>query len=228
MTLYLVATPIGNLGDMTQRALDTLREADIVLCEDTRRSGLLIHQAGMKKQLISFHEHNEDQKTPAVLGWLREGKVVALLSDAGTPLVSDPGYKLVREALAENLPVVALPGASSILVALVQSGLPPYPFTFLGYPPKTSGRRLAFYTQYREFPHTLVLFATPHALVAQIEEILEVWGDRPCYVGRELTKLHEENFRGTLSAAAVYFSNKPSIKGELVMVVGRAHSPAAG
>jgi 16S rRNA (cytidine1402-2'-O)-methyltransferase len=227
VTLYLVATPIGNLGDMTQRALDTLREAEVVLCEDTRRSGILLHQAGMKKPLVSFHEHNEDRKTPMVLGWLREGKPVALLSDAGTPLVSDPGFKLVRAAIREGLPVVALPGASSILVALAQSGLPPYPFTFLGYPPKTSGRRRAFYAQYRDLAHTVVLFATPHALVAQIEEVLEAWGDRPCYIGRELTKLHEENFRGTLRAAAAHFSAKPSIKGELVMVVGRSVPPPA-
>jgi 16S rRNA (cytidine1402-2'-O)-methyltransferase len=221
LTLYLIATPIGNLGDLTQRAAETLKELDVILCEDTRRTGLLLHHLGLQKRMISFHEHNEDRKLPLALQWLRDGQKVGLVSDAGTPLISDPGFKLVREAAAENIPVIALPGASSVLVALVQSGLPPYPFTFLGYSPKTSGKRQRFYEQYRDLEHTTILFATPHALVNQLRELLNAWGDRPCCVCRELTKLHEENFRGTLSEALAHFEAKPSIKGELVIVIGK-------
>ena len=225
MTLYLIATPIGNLGDLTQRAADTLKELDVLLCEDTRRTGLLLFHLGIQKKMVSFHEHNEDQKLPMVMQWLREGQKVGLASDAGTPLVSDPGYKLVREAAAEGLPVIALPGASSVLTALVQSGLPPYPFTFLGYSPKTSGRRQKFYAQYKELSHTVILFSTPHALINQLRELLEAWGDRPCCVCRELTKLHEENFRGTLSAALAHFEAKAAVKGELVIVIGKSDHP---
>lgn len=227
MTLYLIATPIGNLGDLTQRAVETLKELDVILCEDTRRTGLLLHHLGIHKRMVSFHEHSEDRKLPLVLQWLRDGQKVGLASDAGTPLISDPGFKLVREAATEHIPVIALPGPSSVLVALVQSGLPPYPFTFLGYSPKTSGKRQKFYEQYKELDHTAVLFATPHALINQLKELWDAWGDRPCCVCRELTKLHEENFRGTLSEALAHFKAKPSIKGELVIVVGRSAQTAS-
>src|SRR5512145_2124171 len=198
--LLLVATPIGNLDDLSPRAIRALEEADLVACEDTRRTGLLLHRLGLKKPLVSLHEHNERRRLPELLAALAEGQTIAVASDAGTPLLSDPGYPLVRAAAEAGHRVEPIPGPSAILAALVASGLPPYPFTFAGFPPPKSGRRRAFYRRLGELGHTIVLFESPHRLAASLADaVAELGADRPAALGRELTKLHEELVRGRLA-----------------------------
>jgi 16S rRNA (cytidine1402-2'-O)-methyltransferase len=218
--LLVVATPIGNLGDLPARAREALDGADLVACEDTRRSGLLLHGLGIKKPLLSLHEHNERRRLPQVLGALAAGKTVALVSDAGTPLVSDPGFLLVREAVAAGATVEAIPGPSAVLAALVVSGLPAIPFTFAGFPPPKSGKRRAFYRGLAALPHTLVIFESPHRLLASLEDALAEFGDRPASLSRELTKLHEETLRGGLEHVRDSVRERPSLKGEFVLVIG--------
>lgn len=217
--LLLVASPIGNLGDVSDRARRALAEADLVACEDTRRSGLLLAHLGLKKRLVSLHDHNERTRLPALLAALDEGRTVAVLSDAGTPLLADPGFPLVREAAARGVRVEAIPGPSAILAALVVSGLPPYPFTFAGFPPPRSGKRATFYAGLRDLPHTLVLFESPHRLVASLVALEGALGDRPAALARELTKLHEEVLRGRLSELTARLGERPAVKGEVVVVV---------
>ena len=218
--LLVVATPIGNLDDLSPRARHAFERADLVACEDTRRTGLLLSHLGIRRPLVSLHEHNERQRLPRLLGTLQEGRTVALASDAGTPLVSDPGYLLVREALARGVRVEPIPGPSALLAALVASGLPPHPFTFCGFPPPKRGKRRSFYGRFAALEHTLIVFESPHRLLASLEDALEVLGDRPAAVGRELTKVHEEVLRGPLSEVLATFRERPSIKGELVVVLG--------
>jgi len=218
--LLVVATPIGNLDDLTPRARAAFESADLVACEDTRHTGLLLHHLGIKKPLVSLHEHNERQRLPRLLAELLEGRTVALASDAGTPLLSDPGFLLVREAAARGIRVEALPGPSALLAALVVSGLPPYPFTFAGFPPPKSGKRRTFFRTWAALPHTLLFFESPHRLLASLDDALAELGDRPAAVARELTKLHEEVLRGTLSEVRTELGGRPSLKGEIVVVVG--------
>jgi 16S rRNA (cytidine1402-2'-O)-methyltransferase len=225
--LLVVATPIGNLGDLSARARQALEAADLVACEDTRRSGLLLHGLGIKKPLLSLHEHNERQRLPRVLGALAEGRTVALLSDAGTPLVSDPGFLLVREAVALGAAVEAIPGPSAVLAALVVSGLPAIPFTFAGFPPPKSGRRRLFYRGLAALRHTLVIFESPHRLLASLEDAIAELGDRPASLARELTKLHEEILRGGLASLRERIAARPTLKGEFVLVVGPPEAGAA-
>ncbi|HMB54878.1 MAG TPA: 16S rRNA (cytidine(1402)-2'-O)-methyltransferase, partial [Thermoanaerobaculia bacterium] len=194
--LLVVATPIGNLDDLTLRAAEALAAADLVACEDTRHSGKLLAGLGLDKQLVSLHEHNERQRVPRLLEELAAGKTVAVISDAGTPLLSDPGYVLVREAAAAGFRVEPVPGPSAVLAALVASALPPHPFTFAGFPPPKSGKRKKWYRGFAELEHTLVVFESPHRLLASLDDALEELGDRPAAVARELTKLHEEVLRG--------------------------------
>lgn len=219
-TLLLVATPIGNVEDLSPRARRAIEQADLVACEDTRRTGALLHRLGITARLLSLHDHNERQRVPTVLATLEEGRDVALVSDAGTPLLSDPGFVLVREAVAHGVPVVAIPGPSAILPALVTSGLPPWPFTFLGFPPRKSGARRRFYGSHAALDHTLVLFESPHRLLASLRDALAELGDRPASIGRELTKLHEETLRGTLSEVLAELEERPALKGEFVIVLG--------
>ena len=219
--LLVVATPIGNLDDLSPRGRDALAAADVVACEDTRHTGRLLAHLGIDKPLVSLHEHNERQRLPRLLGDLDEGRTVALVSDAGTPLVSDPGYLLVREAAARGVRIEPLPGASALLAALVASALPPHPFTFLGFPPPKPGKRRNFYRRYAEVDHTLVLYESPHRVVASLADAEAELGDRPAAVCRELTKLHEEVLRGPLSALAAELASRPAVKGEIVLVVGR-------
>ena len=220
-TLFIVATPIGNLGDLSARAIETLETVDLVACEDSRRTGRLLSHLGLSKKLLSVHEHNEQARIPAILEHLRQGRSVALVSDAGTPLVSDPGYPLVRECVAAKLRVTTVPGPSALAAALVVSGLPPHPFTFLGFPPPKRGKRRSFFRRFASLEHTLVFYESPHRLLRSLGDALEVLGDRPAAVSRELTKLHEETLRGGLAEILVQLEERREIKGELVVVVGR-------
>jgi 16S rRNA (cytidine1402-2'-O)-methyltransferase len=219
--LSIVSTPIGNLEDLSPRARRVLEEADRVACEDTRTSGLLLHRMGIKKRLVSLHEHNERQRLPQVLEWLEAGESVAVVSDAGTPLLSDPGFLLVRAAAEAGVKIEAIPGPSAILAALVVSGLPPLPFTFGGFPPPKSGKRRQFFRSFAGLEHTLVYFESPHRLLHSLADALEELGDRPSAVARELTKLYEEVLRGPLSALVAELGARPSLKGEFVVVVGK-------
>lgn len=218
--LLVVATPIGNLDDLSPRGRQALERADLVACEDTRRTGLLLSRLGFKRPLVSLHEHNERQRLPRLLDALERGETVALASDAGTPLVSDPGYLLVREAVARGIRVEPVPGPSALLAALVVSGLPPHPFTFCGFPPPKRGKRRSFYERFAALGHTLVFYESPHRLLASLGDAFEVLGDRPAAVSRELTKLHEETLRGRLSEVLAELAARPALKGEYVVVIG--------
>jgi 16S rRNA (cytidine1402-2'-O)-methyltransferase len=222
--LHLVATPIGNLGDITLRALWVLRGVDRILCEDTRVTARLLSHYGIAKPLDAYHDHNADQMRPTVLAALRGGATLALVSDAGTPLVSDPGYKLVREALAEGLPVTAAPGPSAALTALVLSGLPPDAFLFAGFlPPRMAARRKAL-AQWQDLAATLIFFEGPSRLAASLADMNAVLGDRQAAIGRELTKRHEEMRRGTLAELAAHYAPQAP-RGEVVIVVGPPQAP---
>lgn len=220
--VVVVSTPIGNLEDITPRAVRALEEADIVACEDTRHSGRLMAHLGLSKRLVSLHEHNESRRLPQLLSALEQGLVVALISDAGTPLVSDPGYLLVREAVEQGYRIEPIPGPSAVMAALVASALPPYPFTFGGFPPRTGKKRRRFFRLWVELDHTLVFFESPHRLLTSLSEALDILGDRPAAICRELTKLHEEVLRGSLVEVLDELRQRPSLKGEFVVVLGRS------
>jgi 16S rRNA (cytidine1402-2'-O)-methyltransferase len=218
--LHLVATPIGNLGDMTLRGLWVLRNVDRILCEDTRVTARLLSRFGIATPLDPYHDHNADRVRPAVLEALRRGEKVALVSDAGTPLVSDPGFKLVRAVLAEDLPVTAAPGPSAALTALILSGLPPDVFLFAGFlPPRSSARRRAL-QQWTSLAATLVFFEGPSRLAASLADMAEALGPRDAAVARELTKRYEEIRRGRLSELAAHYQAAGPPRGEAVIVVG--------
>ena len=221
--LHIVSTPIGNLGDLSKRAAEILGAADLVACEDTRRTGRLLAHLGLKRRLVSLHEHNERQRLPRLVAALAEGQTIALVSDAGTPLLSDPGFLLVREAIAQGIDVRVVPGPSAPVAALALSGLPPYPFTFLGFPPPKSGKRRSFYRKYADLDHTLVIFESPHRLAASLRDLLAEMGNRPAALAREMTKLHEEVLRGSLEEILEEIERRASLKGELVIVLGRPH-----
>ena len=226
--LHLVATPIGNLGDVTLRALWVLRNADRILCEDTRVTARLFSRFGITTPLSPYHDHNADRVRPAVLEALRRGEKVALVSDAGTPLVSDPGYKLVRDTLAENMPVTAAPGPSAPVTALILSGLPPEVFLFAGFlPPRSAARRRAL-QQWANLAATLVFFEGPSRLAASLFDMAATLGDRDAAVAREMTKRHEEIRRGLLSELAAHYAAAGAPRGEIVIVVGprAAQDPA--
>ncbi len=220
--VVVVSSPIGNLEDMSPRAKRALEEADLVACEDTRHSGRLLAHLGLKKRLISMHDHNEKRRLPQLLEALEDGLVVAVLSDAGTPLISDPGFPLVREAAERGVRIEPLPGPSAILAALVVSALPPYPHTFAGFTPHSSKRRRRFLRRFVDYDHTLIFFESPHRLVASLSDMHGIFGDRPAAVCRELTKLHEEVLRGHLSELMGELQERPSLKGEFVIVLGGA------
>ena len=217
--LYLVPTPIGNLGDITLRALATLGGADLILCEDTRHSRTLLAHFAIDTLLRPYHEHNAARERPRVLADLEAGKRIALISDAGTPLVSDPGYKLVRAALEAGHRVIALPGASATLTALGVSGLPTDAFLFAGFlPPKSSARRTRL-AEFAATPATLIFFEAPSRIAETVADLAAVLGPRPAVVARELTKLHEEVRRGPLDELAAQLADA-TVKGEVVIVVG--------
>lgn len=227
--LYIVATPIGNMQDITTRAIKTLTSVDVIACEDTRRTGLLLQKImafngtnnPIKPHLISYYEQNELQRIPEIINALKNGLNVALVSDAGTPLISDPGFKLVRQCIMEGIKVECIPGPSSVISALVSSGLPTDKFLFLGYPPKKAGHRKKFLTNVasmiRIIKATIIMFEAPHKLVKTLMEIREIFGDIEIVICRELTKIHEEIRREKISNLLDHFNNLPP-KGEFVIL----------
>ncbi|MCH9806799.1 MAG: 16S rRNA (cytidine(1402)-2'-O)-methyltransferase [Alphaproteobacteria bacterium] len=225
--LYLVATPIGNLSDITLRALSILASADIVLAEDTRHSAKLLNHYAIKTKLRPYHEHNAERERPAILANLKANMSVALISDAGTPLVSDPGFKLVRDCADAGHMVTSLPGPSAPLAALLPSGLPTDTFVFAGFLPSKNKARQARISELAAIPATLVLFEAPSRLPATLGDLAALLGDRPAAVARELTKLNEEFARGTLGELALDFAARESIKGEIVIVVAPPEEQAA-
>lgn len=223
--LYVVATPIGNLEDITLRALRVLKEVDLIAAEDTRITRKLLSHYDIHTPLTSCHRHTREAKITALATRLAAGENIALVSDAGTPAISDPGADLIARAIAQGSPVVAIPGPSAVLAALVSSGLPTGRFTFEGFPPRTKNDRRAFFANLRNETRTVVLFESPGRLLHTLEDILAVLGERPISVARELTKQFEEVYRGTVSGAiAHYRSNKP--RGEFTLVLGSGHSTA--
>ena len=224
--LVLVPTPIGNLGDITLRAIATLRAADLVLCEDTRTTARLFAAHDIKVRAAPLHEHNEDAAIPGLLDQLRAGQRIALVSDAGTPMVSDPGFRLVRAAIAAGLPVAALPGPNAAVMALTLSGLPPQPFLFLGFPPPRSAARRAAFAGLRAAERaglsaTLIWYEAPHRAGETLADLLAMFGDRPAALARELTKHFEQVVRAPLSDLAARFA-ATAPRGEICLLLGPA------
>ncbi len=217
-TLYIIATPIGNLEDMTHRAVRILGEVDLIAAEDTRHSLKLLNHFGISKPLTSYFDHNQQLKGERILNALRQGKSVALISDAGTPCISDPGYQLVRDAVAENISVVPIPGACAAITALSASGLPTDSFTFAGFPPSRQGKRRTFLSGMSSLPGTLILYEAPHRLLETLHDIREVLGERQVIVARELTKMYEECIRGSVSEVVAAVS-QGIVRGEVVILI---------
>ncbi len=216
--LYLVATPIGNLADITLRALETLRAVDVIAAEDTRKTSILLNRYEISKPQMAFHEHNEEQAGHKIMNLLAEGKSVAVVSEAGTPGISDPGYSIMQKAIATGVPVTLLPGATAVTTALVLSGLPAHAFTFRGFPPRKSGKRQNFLAVDADSPHTLLFYESPHRLRAFLQDALVVLGDRDTAVCNELTKLYESVLRGRLSEIIKHFETEEP-RGEYVVVI---------
>ena len=223
-TLYLVATPIGNLGDLSSRAIEVLRSVDRVLCEDTRRTGRLLSQLGITARLQSFHEHNERAAVSGVVNGLSAGESMALVSDAGTPGVSDPGYRLVSAAAGAGIPVVPIPGPSAVLAALTASGLPTDRFCFVGYLPPRAARRRSLLEEMKTLRATLVFFEAPHRIEKTLVVLLDALGDREAALCRELTKIHEEIVRGRLGKLLERVRGQ-RIRGEITLVVHGFREP---
>ena len=215
--LYLVATPIGNLSDISQRAIQTLGDVDYVASEDTRKTGRLLAHFDIKRPQISFHEHNKQRATAKIMTLLEQGKTVALVTSAGTPGISDPGFVLVRAALEADIQVTMLPGPTAFVAALVLSGLPVHAFTFRGFAPRKSGQRKKFLAIDKDSPHTLIFYESPHRLRAFLEDAIEVFGDRRAALAKELTKIFESVRRGRLSELLAGLDEK--LKGEYVVVI---------
>jgi 16S rRNA (cytidine1402-2'-O)-methyltransferase len=218
--LILVATPIGNLGDVSARAREALAAADVVACEDTRRTAKLLASLGLEKSLLIYADHNEAAAAAKILTRLQRGDSVALVTDGGSPLIADPGYVVVQKTLAAGLEVDFVPGPSAVHAALALSGLPPYPYAFLGYLPRRPAERQTFLARYASVPATAVLFVAPHRAAAELEAVREAWGDRPAALARELTKVHQEVIRGSL-AALIKAARGRRLTGEMTLVVGR-------
>lgn len=219
-TLYLVATPIGNLADITYRAIDVLTSVELIACEDTRHTRKLLQHYGISTKTISYHEHNEQDRARQLIELLREGKDVAVVSDAGTPSISDPGFRLVRAAIENEIPVVPVPGPSALIAALIAAGLPTDEFCFGGFLPARSNARRTRLTELRSVPGTLIFYEAPHRLAETLKDALETLGEREAVVARELTKLHEELRRGRLSELAEHYSHEQP-RGEIVIVIDR-------
>ena len=216
-TLFLVATPIGNLADITLRALDVLRSVHLIAAEDTRHTRKLLSFYDIHKPLISYHSQNLRERGAELVAKIRTGTQIALVTDAGTPGISDPGALLVQEVLAQDLPIVVIPGPTALISALAASGLPTHPFAFLGFPPAKGSGRKRFFSAHANLPFTLILYEAPQRLQKTLAEILPAWGDRRIAIARELTKRFEEFFRGTVSEAAAHFAE--GTRGELTLVV---------
>ncbi len=221
--LYLCATPIGNMGDVTQRVIETLSQVDAVFCEDTRNSGAMLARLGIRKRLESCHEHNEESAAQRVMELIKSGKAVAYVSDAGMPCISDPGERLVRACIEQNVPFEVLPGASASLTAAIMSGLPTKRIFFAGFLPRENSERAELIAEIKRVKATSVVYESPYRIGATLEELLRLLGDRQAAVVREITKLYEETVRGTLSSLAERYSEE-SPKGECVIVI--SGSPA--
>jgi 16S rRNA (cytidine1402-2'-O)-methyltransferase len=221
-TLYIVATPIGNFEDITQRALRVLREAELVACEDTRRTRVLLNHFGIKTKTISYHEHNERERAAEICKLLAEGKNVALVSDAGTPLINDPGFRVAKAAIEQELPVVPIPGPTAFVSALVASGLPSDEFYFAGFLPARANARRAKLEELSAIPATLIFYEAPHRISAALRDAFDTLGNRRAAVARELTKIHEEIARGSLNELAQRFSADARARGEMVLIISGA------
>jgi len=218
--LHVVATPIGNLGDITLRALATLAAAETVLCEDTRTSGKLMERFAIKARLSPYHEHNAQAVRPHIIERLKQGAAIALISDAGMPLVSDPGYRLVKEAAELGIPVTACPGASAVLTGLALSSLPTDRFLFAGFVPQKQGERKRLFAELAGLKATLIFFESPHRIIETLQDLVTALPGRSVAVTRELTKLHEEVLRGTAEEIAGVLQSRASVKGEITLLVG--------
>lgn len=225
-TLYVVATPIGNLEDITYRAVRLLGEADCIACEDTRQSAKLLDHYGIRKPRVSYHEHNEAERTAQLMERLEEGQSVALITDAGTPLISDPGYRLVEAALERGVPVIPVPGACAAVAALSAAGLPTDAFLFEGFLPPKSSQRQALLKSRAEMECTLVYYESPHRILDSLEDIAAAVPRRPVVLARELTKAHEELLRGPAMDLHAELSRRPKILGEFVVLLGKPSGPA--
>ena len=221
--LFIVATPIGNLQDISQRAVETLSGVDVVACEDTRHTQKLLNHLGIKKRLVSYHEHNEESRSVELIQLLEDGKSVAVVSDAGTPTINDPGFRIIKTAIERGIEIVSIPGPTAFVTALAASGLPTDTFFFGGFLPAKKGERQRRLRELANLPATLILYEAPHRLVASLEDCLSILGDRDAVVARELTKLHEEYSRGKLSALLSQFRSQTP-KGELVLLIDRGSS----
>ena len=222
----MVATPIGNLEDITLRALRILREVDRIACEDTRQTRKLLDRHGISKPLVSYHEHNEQARAEELLGDLQAGKNIALVSDAGTPLIADPGYRLVAQARAAGVTVSPIPGPSALISALSASGLPTDSFFFGGFLPAKKIQRRKTLDEMKAYPATLVFYEAPHRIVETLNDIAEVLGPRRVTIGRELTKIHEEFLTGDASGLHQLLSTRPSMKGEITLMIAKGDLPA--
>ena len=223
--LYLVGTPIGNLEDITLRALRILKEVDLIACEDTRHTQKLLNHYDIAKTLVSYHEHNEMTRSPELLIKLEDGAKIALVSDAGMPLVSDPGYRLVTLCVRHKIRVVPIPGPSAMLAALAGSGVPSEEFLFVGFLPARSGERRRMLERLRIEERTIIFYEAPHRIAESIADAREILGDRPACIAREVTKLHEEFLRGKLSQLEESLTERPA-RGEITLVVGPAEASA--
>ena len=216
--LYLVPTPIGNMQDMTYRAVEMLKNADFVCAEDTRNTGLLLKHFDISAKQISFHEHNAYEKIPELIALMKEGKILAQVSDAGMPSISDPGHDLVTAAIAEEIPVVAIPGASAGITALIASGLAPQPHIFYGFLPRKAKQQKEFFEAKKQYPETQIFYESPYRVADTLDNMLAIYGDRKIVLVRELTKLYEEYQRGCISEILEYIAQNP-LKGECLIVV---------
>jgi 16S rRNA (cytidine1402-2'-O)-methyltransferase len=224
-SFYIVSTPIGNLGDLSFRAVETLKNVSKILAEDTRRTAILLRHYGINTPLVSAHEHNEMARANQIVGWLQEGLDLAIVSDAGTPLLSDPGARIVRAVIDAGFAAVPIPGASALLAAIVAAGIEPEPFTFFGFLPRTGKDRKTRLAQIAATEHTVVLYEAPGRVGKLLQDLVEVCGtDRKAAVARELTKLHETFVRGTLQELASYYQEE-AVKGEVVVVIEGATPP---
>ena len=220
-TLYIVSTPIGNLEDITHRAVRVLAEVDLIACEDTRHTRKLLNHYGIKTKTVSYHEHNERERAAKLLKLIQSGSDVAIVSDAGTPGISDPGFRLARLAIESGVRVVPVPGPSALIAALVASGMPTDEFFFGGFLPARSGARRTRLMELRSLPATLVFYDGPHRIAATLKDAHEILGEREAVVARELTKMHEELARGRLSELAARFSSSENARGEIVLIIDR-------
>jgi 16S rRNA (cytidine1402-2'-O)-methyltransferase len=217
--LYVVATPIGNMKDITLRALEVLKRVDLIAAEDTRHTGRLLAHHNIKSHLVAFHEHNESERTPDLIARLKAGFSIALVSNAGTPSVSDPGFRLIQAAIEHGIKITPIPGASAVITALSVAGMPTDAFVFIGFSAKKKARRLKQLQKLVDETRTIVFYESPRRILSFLEEILSVWGDRYAVLGREMTKLHEEFVRGRLSEILGRLEARSNIKGECTLLV---------